>query len=135
MALPFLEILAVLTKRFGSVKGGLPAERGVIAAPLRASALSEARRLPCVIPGGSHREIRHVARRSWCVMPVPAAGTPARHGASGMAPASNARGSFWLPSDRNRPALVILAESAVDAISARSLRIEGTRESGTAGQA
>ena len=32
--------------------------------------------------------------------------------------------------DRNRPALVILAESAVDAISARTLRIEQTREHG-----
>ena len=49
----------------------------------------------------------------------------------GMAPGSRkARGGFWLPCDRHRPALVILAESAVDAISARSLRIEGTREHG-----
>ena len=52
-------------------------------------------------------------------------------GFRGMAAGSRkARGGFWLPCDRNRPALVILAESAVDAISARSLRIEGTRESG-----
>ena len=49
----------------------------------------------------------------------------------GMAPGSRkARGAFWLPCDRNPPALVILTESAVDAISARSLRIEGTRENG-----
>ncbi|MCY3671307.1 MAG: toprim domain-containing protein [Alphaproteobacteria bacterium] len=49
----------------------------------------------------------------------------------GMAPGSRkARGGFWLPCDRNRPALVILTESAVDAISARSLRVEGTRETG-----
>jgi len=49
----------------------------------------------------------------------------------GMAPGSRkARGSFWLPCDRNLPALVILTESAVDAISARSLRIQGTREPG-----
>jgi hypothetical protein len=49
----------------------------------------------------------------------------------GMAPGSRkARGGFWLPCDRNRPALVILTESAVDAISARSLRIEETREHG-----
>ncbi len=49
----------------------------------------------------------------------------------GMAPGSRkARGGFWLPCDRNRPALVILTESAVDAISARSLRIKGTREHG-----
>ena len=49
----------------------------------------------------------------------------------GMAPGSRkARGGFWLPCDRNRPALVILTESAVDAISARSLRIEATREHG-----
>ena len=49
----------------------------------------------------------------------------------GMAPGSRkARGGFWLPCDRNRPALVILTESAVDAISAGSLRIEGTREHG-----
>ncbi len=49
----------------------------------------------------------------------------------GMAPGSRkARGGFWLPCDRNQPALVILTESAVDAISARSLRIEGTREHG-----
>ena len=41
-----------------------------------------------------------------------------------------ARGGFWLPCDRNRPALVILTESAVDAISARSLRVEETREHG-----
>ena len=47
-----------------------------------------------------------------------------------VAGSRKARGGFWLPCDRNRPALVILAESAVDAISARSLRIEGTRESG-----
>ena len=52
-------------------------------------------------------------------------------GFRGMAAGSRKiAGSFWLPCDRNRPALVILAESAVDAISARSLRIEGTRESG-----
>ena len=49
----------------------------------------------------------------------------------GMAPGSRkARGGFWLPCDRNRPTLVILTESAVDAISARSLRIDGTREHG-----
>ena len=49
----------------------------------------------------------------------------------GMAPGSRkARGGFWLPCDRNRPALVILTESAVDAISVRSLRIHGTREHG-----
>ena len=49
----------------------------------------------------------------------------------GMAPGSRkAHGGFWLPCDRNRPALVILAESAVDAISARSLRIKETREPG-----
>ena len=49
----------------------------------------------------------------------------------GMAAGSRkARGSFWLPCDRNRPALVILTESAVDALSARSLRIPGTREQG-----
>ena len=49
----------------------------------------------------------------------------------GMAPGSRkARGGFWLPCDRNRPALVILTESAVDAISARSLRVVGTRETG-----
>ena len=49
----------------------------------------------------------------------------------GMAPGSRkARGGFWLPCDRNRPALIILTESAVDAISARSLRIERTREPG-----
>ena len=49
----------------------------------------------------------------------------------GMAPGSRkARGGFWLPCDRHRPALVILAESAVDAISARSLRIEETRQHG-----
>ena len=48
-----------------------------------------------------------------------------------MAPGSRkARGGFWLHCDRNRPALVILTESAVDTLSARSLRIEGTRESG-----
>jgi len=50
----------------------------------------------------------------------------------GMAPGSRkARGGFWLPCDRNPPAVVILTESAVDAISARSLRIEETREAGT----
>ena len=49
----------------------------------------------------------------------------------GMAPGSRKmRGGFWLRCDRNRPALVILTESAVDALSARSLRIEGTREPG-----
>ena len=49
----------------------------------------------------------------------------------GMAPGSRkARGGFWLPCDRNRPAVVILTESAVDALSARSLRIEETREHG-----
>ena len=49
----------------------------------------------------------------------------------GMAPGSRkARGGFWLPCDRNRPAVVILTESAVDAISARSLRIKGTTEHG-----
>ena len=50
----------------------------------------------------------------------------------GMAPGSRkARGGFWIPCDRNPPAVVILTESAVDAISARSLRIEETREPGT----
>ena len=49
----------------------------------------------------------------------------------GMAPGSRkACGGFWLPCDPNRPALVILTESAVDAISARSLRIEDTRKHG-----
>ena len=49
----------------------------------------------------------------------------------GMAPGSRkAHGGFWLHCDRNQPALVILTESAVDAISARSLRIEPTRENG-----
>ena len=49
----------------------------------------------------------------------------------GMAPGSRkARGGFWLPCDRNPPAVVILTESAVDAISARSLRIGATREPG-----
>ena len=49
----------------------------------------------------------------------------------GMATGSRkARGGFWLPCDRNRPVLVILTESAVDALSARSLRIAGTREQG-----
>ncbi|MCY3754954.1 MAG: DUF3991 and TOPRIM domain-containing protein [Alphaproteobacteria bacterium] len=49
----------------------------------------------------------------------------------GMAPGSRkARGGFWLPCDRNPPAPVILTESAVDAISARSLRIKETREPG-----
>ena len=61
-------------------------------------------------------------------------GTAHRAGTKGfrgmVAGSRKARGGFWLPCDRNRPALVILAESAVDAISARSLRIEGTRESG-----
>lgn len=61
-------------------------------------------------------------------------GTAPQAGATrfrGMAPGSRkARGGFWLPCDRNRPALVILTESAVDAISARSLRIEGTGEHG-----
>ncbi len=48
-----------------------------------------------------------------------------------MAPGSRkARGGFWLHCDRNQPAVVILTESAVDAISARSLRVEGTRENG-----
>ena len=61
-------------------------------------------------------------------------GTAPQHGGKrfrGMAPGSRkARGGFWLPCDRNQPALVILTESAVDAISARSLRIEGTRKHG-----
>lgn len=49
----------------------------------------------------------------------------------GMAPGSRkARGGFWLHCDRNHPAVVILTESAVDALSARSLRVEGTRENG-----
>ena len=49
----------------------------------------------------------------------------------GMAPGSRkARGGFWLPCDRNRPATVILTESAVDALSARSLRIEQARQHG-----
>ena len=48
-----------------------------------------------------------------------------------MAPGTRkAHGGFWLPCDRNQPVLVILTESAVDAISARSLRVEGTRENG-----
>ena len=50
----------------------------------------------------------------------------------GMAPGSRkARGGFWLPCDRNHTAVVILTESAVDALSARSLRIKATREHGT----
>ena len=61
-------------------------------------------------------------------------GTAHRAGTRGfrgmVAGSRKARGGFWLPCDRNRPGPVILAESAVDAISARSLRIEGTRESG-----
>ena len=44
---------------------------------------------------------------------------------------TKARGGFWLPCDRSRPALVILTGSAADTISARSLRLEGTREHGT----
>ena len=49
----------------------------------------------------------------------------------GMAPGSRkARGGFWLPCDRNPTATVILTESAVDAISARSLRIRATHEPG-----
>ena len=49
----------------------------------------------------------------------------------GMAPGSRkARGGFWLTCDRNQPAIVILTESAVDAISARSLRIQGAQENG-----
>ena len=49
----------------------------------------------------------------------------------GMAPGSRkARGGFWLPCDRNHTAVVILTESAVDALCARSLRIEPTREHG-----
>ena len=49
----------------------------------------------------------------------------------GMAPGSRkTRGGFWLPCDHNQPALVILTESAVDAISLRSLRIRETREHG-----
>ena len=48
-----------------------------------------------------------------------------------MAPGSRkARGGFWLPCDRNPPAAIILTESAVDAISARSLRIPATTETG-----
>ena len=48
----------------------------------------------------------------------------------GMAPGSRkAHGGFWLRCDRNRPA-VILTESAVDVLSARSLRIRETREHG-----
>ena len=48
-----------------------------------------------------------------------------------MAPGTRkAQGGFWLPCDRNQPVLVILTESAVDAISAGSLRVEGTRENG-----
>ena len=48
-----------------------------------------------------------------------------------MAPGSRkAHGGFWLPCDHNQPALVILTESAVDALSARSLRIPETREHG-----
>lgn len=61
-------------------------------------------------------------------------GTAHRAGAKGFrgmaAGSRKARGGFWLPCDRNRPAPVILAESAVDAISARSLRVWGTRERG-----
>ena len=50
-----------------------------------------------------------------------------------MAPGSRkVHGGFWLRCDRHRPALVILTESAVDAISARRLRLEGTRQHGAA---
>ena len=59
--------------------------------------------------------------------------TPQARGKSfrGMAPGTRkAQGGFWLPCDRNQPVLVILTESAVDAISARSLRIRETREHG-----
>ena len=50
----------------------------------------------------------------------------------GMAPGSRkARGGFWIHCDRNPTATVFLTESAVDAISARSLRIEPVREPGT----
>ena len=49
----------------------------------------------------------------------------------GMAPGSRkTHGGFWLPCDHNQPARVILTESAVDALSARSLRIRETREHG-----
>ena len=49
----------------------------------------------------------------------------------GMAPGSRkAKGGFWIPCDRNTPDTVILTESAVDALSARSLRIDPTRENG-----
>jgi len=41
------------------------------------------------------------------------------------------RVGFWIPCYRNPAAIVILTESAVDALSARSLRIEETREHGT----
>ena len=58
----------------------------------------------------------------------PQAGT---RGFRGMAPGSSkARGGFWLRCDRNRPTLIILTESAVDAISARSLRMVETRKNG-----
>ena len=67
--------------------------------------------------------------------PAPNSSAPRRRpaqGASGAWPPGSrkARGGFWLPCDRNRPAVVILAESALDAISARTLRIEATREHG-----
>ncbi len=51
----------------------------------------------------------------------------------GMASGSRkARSGFWLPCDRSPPVPIILTESAVDAISARSLSIVGTRENGAA---
>ncbi len=49
----------------------------------------------------------------------------------GLAPGPRkARRGFWLSRDRHRPAWLLPTESAVDAISARSLRIEGAREHG-----
>ena len=48
-----------------------------------------------------------------------------------MAPGSRkAKGGFWIPCDNNTPNIVILAESAVDAISAKSLPVPETQEKG-----
>ena len=59
------------------------------------------------------------------------AATPNATRFKGMAPGSRkARGGFWVPCDRNEPHLLILTESAVDALSARSLQIPGTRDTG-----
>ena len=61
-------------------------------------------------------------------------GTARTDGASpfrGMARGSRkARGAFWLPCDRHPPAIVILTESTVDALSARSLPTLATRQTG-----